>query len=363
MTAVDDQACMARAVQLAAQGRFTTAPNPQVGCVVARDGQIVGEGWHQRAGGPHAEIVALEDAADQASGATVYVTLEPCCHQGRTPPCTDALIAAGVARVVYGSTDPNPAVAGQGARQLEEAGIAVEGGVMSAECDALNTGYLHRHRTGRPYVRCKIAASLDGRTALGNGISQWITGAAARADVQRLRARSGAILTGIGTVLADDPSLNVRDVSLGDIRQPERMIVDSQLRLPAAARTLKLDGTVRVFCVDDAAAGPLRAAGAEVERIDGQGGRVSLPALIERLSELHINDLLVEAGPTLNGALLAGGLIDELIVYTASHILGHGARGMFELPDLDAMEQRTEWQLVDFRRVGADCRATYRPQS
>ncbi|MDP6675159.1 MAG: bifunctional diaminohydroxyphosphoribosylaminopyrimidine deaminase/5-amino-6-(5-phosphoribosylamino)uracil reductase RibD, partial [Gammaproteobacteria bacterium] len=242
-----DHAYMARAMRLAKRGMFTTDPNPRVGCVLVDDETIVGEGWHERAGGPHAEIVALNAAGSSARGATAYVTLEPCCHQGRTAPCTDALIKAGISRVVFASDDPNPAVSGAGAQQLVAAGIGVQSGFMPETAEALNIGYLTRLRTGRPYVRSKIAASLDGRTALENGSSQWITGVAARADVQRLRARSSAILTGIGTILSDDPSLNVRDDTLGDIQQPLRAIADSQLRTPIAARTLALAGSVRIY--------------------------------------------------------------------------------------------------------------------
>jgi len=360
MTGPQDHVYMARALRLAGRGMYTTDPNPRVGCVLVSGDSIVGEGWHEQSGGPHAEIVALKAAGDSARHATAYVTLEPCCHQGRTPPCTDALIAAGVARVVFASDDPNPAVAGAGVAQLVAAGIEVVGGVMEASADQLNVGYLMRRRTGRPYVRSKIAASLDGRTALANGESRWITGAAARADVQRLRARSSAVLTGAGTILSDDPSLNVRDAALGDIRQPIRVIADSRLRTPSDARTLALPGAVRIYCVDDQAAERLTAAGAGVEVVAAEDGRVSLSALLDSLGNLEVNELLVEAGPELNGALLAAGLIDELIVYSASHILGSSARGMFDGIAPETMDDRTELKLVDLRRVGDDCRLTYR---
>ncbi len=355
---------MARALELAKQGMNTTDPNPRVGCVLVSADNIVGEGWHERAGGPHAEVCALQAAGVSARGATAYVTLEPCCHHGRTPPCTDALIAAGIARVVFASDDPNPAVSGAGARQLVAAGIDVEGGVMTHSADALNIGFLTRMRSGRPYVRSKVAASLDGRTALENGTSQWITGGPARDDVQRLRARSSAVLTGIGTLLSDDPSLNVRDTASGAAHQPLRVIADSRLRTPVDAKTLKLPGAVRIYCVDQSAADKkavdqLVAAGAQVEAVSPDGGHVSLTALLDSLGKLQINELLVEAGPGLNGALLAAGLIDELIVYSASHILGSGARGMFDGPSLQNMDERVELQLVDFRRVGDDCRLTY----
>ena len=356
-----DYAYMAQALNLARRGRYTVDPNPRVGCVLVNGDAIVAEGWHQRAGGPHAEIAALNAAGASARGATAYVTLEPCCHQGRTPPCTDALIAAGISRVVFASDDPNPDVSGGGAQQLVAAGIEVEGGVMADSAAVLNVGYMTRRRTGRPYVRSKIAASLDGRTALENGSSRWITGTAARVDVQRLRARSSAVLTGIGTILSDDPSLNVRDTTLGEILQPMRIIADSRLRTPVDASTLGLPGSVRIYCMDGQAAESLLAAGAEIEAIAADGRRVSLTALLDSLGDRHkINDLLVEAGPGLNGALLAAGLIDELIVYSASHILGSGARGMFDGPSLQSMDERVGLHLVDFRRVGDDCRLTYR---
>jgi len=360
MSGGQDHVHMARALQLAKRGIYTTDPNPRVGCVLVNGDAVIGEGWHERAGGPHAEIAALNAAGASARGATAYVTLEPCCHHGRTPPCTDALIAAGISRVVFAAEDPNPAVAGGGARQLTDAGIDVESDVMSASADALNIGYIRRMRTGRPYVRSKIAVSLDGRTALANGSSRWITGPAARADVQKLRARSSAVLTGVGTILSDDPSLNVRDNALGDVLQPMRVIADSQLRTPADARTLGLPGAVRIYCSDDQDAEKYSATDAEVETVAADDELVSLPALLDSLGALQVNELLVEAGPGLNGALMAAGLIDELIVYSASHILGSGARGMFDGPLLESMAERVELQLVDLRRVGDDCRLTYR---
>lgn len=355
-----DHAYMARALRLAKRGSYTTDPNPRVGCVLVSGDVIIGEGWHVQAGGPHAEIAALDVAGANARGATAYVTLEPCCHQGRTPPCTGALIEAGIDRVVFASDDPNPAVSGGGARQLAAAGIDTEGGVMADSADALNVGYLTRMSTGRPYVRSKIAASLDGRTALENGTSQWITGTAARANVQRLRARSSAVLTGVGTILHDDPALNVRDVELGDVQQPLRVIADSRLRTPVDAKTLGLPGAVRVYCIDGQSSERLLAAGVEIEVVDSDEQRVSLPAMLDSLGDLQVNELLVEAGPGLNGALLEAGLIDELIVYSASHILGSGARGMFDGPPLETMDERVGLQLVDLRRVGDDCRLTYR---
>ncbi len=356
-----DHEYMARALRLARRGLFTTDPNPRVGCVLVKGGAVVGEGWHEQAGGPHAEVMALHAAGAEAAGATAYVTLEPCSHHGRTPPCADALIAAGVRRVFFASDDPNPAVAGAGARRLADAGLEVRAGVLADAANQLNVGYMTRMRTGRPFVRTKIAASLDGRTALADGESRWITGAAARADVQRLRARSSAILSGIGTVLQDDPSLNVRDEALGPVRQPLRLIADSTLRTPPQAKTLTLPGDVIIYCIEPApAAAALIATGVQVRTVGAEGGRLSLPALLDDLGAMQVNELLVEAGPALNGALLAAGLIDELIIYTAPHILGSTARGMFDIPSLTGMDQRVAWRLADVRRVGDDLRLTCR---
>src|SRR6056297_2282103 len=287
-----DRVCMARALRLAERGRYTTAPNPRVGCVLVRGGAVVGEGWHERAGGPHAEIVALAAAGAAARGATAYVSLEPCCHHGRTGPCTEALIEAGVARVVYGADDPNPRVAGEGAARLRAAGIDVAGGLLAAQSERLNAGFLLRMRHGRPRVTLKIASSLDGATAMASGESRWITGDAARRDVQRLRAASGAILTGIGTVLADDPRLTVRGEAFGAApRQPLRVVLDSRLRTPADAKVLAGTG-----------------------------------AVLALLAQREINDVLVEAGPELCGAFLAAGLVDELVIYLAPHIMGSETR-------------------------------------
>ncbi len=356
-----DHAMMARALRLAARGLNTAHPNPRVGCVIVRDDVVAGEGFHARTGGPHAEVVALEAAGAAATGATAYVTLEPCCHQGRTPPCTDALIQAGVHAVVTGAGDPNPAVAGGGVSRLEAAGIAVKTGVLQAECTALNAGFNSRMQRQRPLVRVKQALSLDGRTALANGVSEWISGDASRADVQRWRARSSAILTGVGTMLADNPSLNVRDAALGVHTQPMRIIIDSQLRTPADARMLSLPGETRIFCAadDSARANALRDAGARVEVLAGDGGRVDLGAVLHRLAELEINELLVEAGPGLNGALLQAGLVDELLIYQAAHVLGTGARGAFAVGNLQAMAERYTFALQDVRRTGDDLRLLY----
>jgi diaminohydroxyphosphoribosylaminopyrimidine deaminase/5-amino-6-(5-phosphoribosylamino)uracil reductase len=359
----NDPAHMAMAIRLAAHGLYSADPNPRVGCVIVRDGEVVGEGWHVRAGEPHAEIRALEQAGNAACGATAYVSLEPCCHHGRTPPCTDALISAGVKKVFMATNDPNPKVSGSGERQLGDAGIAVEKNFLAAEARALNVGFFKRMESGRPFVRSKIAASLDGRTALANGTSKWITGEAARADVQRLRARSSAILTGTGTVVADDPALTVRLDEPDGLRQPDRIVVDSHLTTPPGARLLDCGGPVRIFCAEGAQEkqANLEKAGAIVEPIESRDGRVSLPALMARLAELEMNEVLVEAGPVLNGALMQAGLIDELVLYVAGHVLGDGARGMFSIPELTDMSDRTEFELLEFRKVGRDCRLTYRP--
>jgi len=352
---------MALALRQAEQGLYSAHPNPRVGCIIVQGDNIVGEGFHAQTGGPHAEVAALQDAGKEARGATAYVTLEPCCHMGLTPPCTDALIAAGVARVVVGSGDPNPAVAGGGLARLREAGVSISSGVLEQACAELNAGFNSRMQHGRPLVRVKQAISLDGRTALANGVSHWISGEASRADVQRWRARSSAILTGVGTVLADNPSLNVRDQSLGIVSQPQRIIVDSQLRTPASARTLHLDGGTRIFCATDD--GPrrqaLQDAGAEVEVLPDRHGRVDLAEMLSRLAELQVNELLVEAGPALNGALLQAGRVDELLVYQAAHVLGGRAQGMFGLPDLQSMDERYAFSLQDVRRVGDDLRLLY----
>lgn len=357
-----DSAFMARALHLARRGIFTTDPNPNVGCVVVSGDTIVGEGWHESAGGPHAEVAALDAAGEAARGATAYVTLEPCCHHGRTPPCTDALIEAGIARVVFASRDPNPEVAGEGETQLISAGIDVNVGVLDVEARLINRGYMKRMQSGRPHVVSKIAASLDGRTALASGVSQWITGDAARADVQRLRAAASAILTGVGTVAADDPSLNVRAAELGDVRQPARVIVDSELRMPENARTLTLPGDIVVFaCMDSAAnRAALEAHGVRVEIVAAAtGGGVDLDAVLERLAESGVNDVLVEAGARLNGTLLRLGLIDELIVYVAGSVLGDEARGMFDIGELTDMSERAEFVLAEVRHVGENLRLTW----
>jgi diaminohydroxyphosphoribosylaminopyrimidine deaminase/5-amino-6-(5-phosphoribosylamino)uracil reductase len=349
---------MARALQLAKRGLYTTDPNPRVGCVIVRDGQVVGEGWHVRAGEPHAEVHALAAAGPQATGATAFVTLEPCCHHGRTPPCSEALVKAGIVRVVAAMPDPNPRVASQGIADLEKSGIRVDVGLLQAESERLNPGFISRMTRGRPYLRVKLATSLDGRTALTNGESKWITGDPARADVQRLRARSSAILTGISTVLADDPSLTVRDLDIW--RQPLRVVVDGHLSMRTDARMLNLPGKTLVVTAEDDVeqATALRHAGAEVTVMRVGPDRVDLPGLMQNLAERKVNEVLVEAGATLCGSLLQAGLVDELVVYLAPHLLGSPARGMFNIPGLESMQDRIALDIRDVRAVGNDWRIT-----
>jgi diaminohydroxyphosphoribosylaminopyrimidine deaminase/5-amino-6-(5-phosphoribosylamino)uracil reductase len=351
---------MAHALRLARRGLYTAHPNPRVGCVIVAGGELVAEGWHQRTGGPHAEAVALTHAGARANGATVYVTLEPCCHHGRTPPCTDALRHAGVRRVVFAASDPNPRVGGGGALQLADAGMAVLAGVLEPEARRINAGYLSRMERRRPYVRVKLAASVDGRTALASGESRWISSEQARRDSHELRARSSAILTGVSTVVADDPSLTVRRPDLGDVQPPERLVLDTTLRMPATARLLQQKGTTRLICSrpDAARRRALEAAGALVEVVPESGGRPDLVAVMARLADLGMNELLVEAGPGLSGALLDAGLVDEVVIYMAPNVLGAEARAMFATRPLKAMAERAELQFVDVRRIGPDCRLT-----
>lgn len=353
-----DHRYMARALALAERARFTARPNPMVGCVIVRNGAVIGEGWHRRPGAAHAEVEAL-DAAGDARGATAYVSLEPCAHHGRTPPCADALIAAGVAEVVCGMLDPYDAVNGRGLARLREAGVGVRPGLMEAAARRLNRGFVSRVTRHRPYVRLKVAASLDGATAMCSGESQWITGPASRVDVQRLRARSGAVLTGIGTVLADDPSLTVRDPGIpADIEQPIRAIVDSGLRMPLSASMLCLPGRTLIYCTDDTERGALKEAGAEVQAVTGTAGRVDLGAVCADLARREVNDVLVEAGPTLAGALLDARLVDELVVYQAPHIMGSETMRMFTTPGWSALASRRRLVITDRRQVGDDTRIT-----
>ncbi|MEW6133287.1 MAG: bifunctional diaminohydroxyphosphoribosylaminopyrimidine deaminase/5-amino-6-(5-phosphoribosylamino)uracil reductase RibD [Pseudomonadota bacterium] len=363
----DDHLYMARALQLAARGINSTSPNPRVGCVIVKDGKIIGEGWHRKAGEPHAEIHALMEAGMAAQGATVYVSLEPCSHHGRTPPCADALVGAGVARVVAAAQDPNPNVSGNGLARLKAAGIAVECGLMEGEARELNEGFFKRMVLGHPLVRIKTASSLDGRTALSSGESKWITGEAARHDVHKLRARSCAILTGIETVLADNPQMNVRldaarpSNATETVRQPIKVIVDSSLRTPADAAILQGAKTI-VACAapDTKKAAALEAAGAEILCLPGADGRVDLNALLSRLAQKGVNELMTEAGPRLNGALIAAGLADEWVQYVAPCVLGSAARPLFELDEPASMQERLNWKLADQRMLGADLRLTWR---
>jgi len=366
MLSTQDSLWMASALRLAERGLCTTSPNPRVGCVLVRDDKIVGEGWHQNAGEPHAEVHALRAAGEAARGATVYVTLEPCSHQGRTPPCADALIGAGVTRVVVAMQDPNPQVAGQGMEKLRAAGIEVECGLMEVAARELNIGFSSRMTRGLPWIRSKIAMSLDGRTALNNGMSQWITGAAARQDVQHWRGRSCAVLTGIGTVLADDPQLNVRGPQLGApeikvMRQPLRAVLDSQLQLPLTSRIL-CGGNVVVYTAthDIQKMAALEKLGVRVVVLPDACGRVDLISMLRDLAASGCNEVLVEAGSILNGALLQAGRVDELVLYIAPQLLGDVARGMAQLGEFTKLDQRVELEWQDVRNVGKDLRIVAR---
>jgi len=350
---------MAQALRLAEHGLFTTTPNPRVGCVLVKDGLVVGEGWHEKAGEPHAEPLALRQAGAAARGATAYVTLEPCNHHGRTPPCADVLIAAGVARVVAAMNDPNPLVAGQGLEKLRAAGIEVASGLLENDARELNIGFVSRMTRGRPWLRLKAAASLDGKTALNNGLSQWITGPEARQDGHRWRARACAILTGVGTVRDDDPQLNVRGVETS--RQPLKVLVDSRLEVSPSARLF--DGApVLVACAvaDAAKAAALQARGAEVLALPNAQGKVDLAALLQLLGQRGINEVHAEAGFKLNGSLLAEGLVDELLLYVAPCLIGERAQGLFNLPELAALSDRRQLQWRDVRQIGADLRLIVR---
>ncbi|MCC8442812.1 bifunctional diaminohydroxyphosphoribosylaminopyrimidine deaminase/5-amino-6-(5-phosphoribosylamino)uracil reductase RibD [Xanthomonas cannabis] len=355
----DDHRWMAQALRLAERGAYTTRPNPMVGCVIVRDGVCVGEGFHQRAGGPHAEVFALRAAGELARGATVYVTLEPCAHYGRTPPCALALIEAGVTRVVAAMADPFPQVNGGGFALLREAGIAVLSGVMQAQARLLNQGFLSRVERGRPWLRVKLGASLDGRTALASGESKWITGSDARADVQRWRARAGAILTGAGTVLADDPSMTVR---LGDdtpFVPPLRVVLDAGLR-SLVCRNIRHGDAPTLYLHGDAVA-PTAVDGAECAALPLHAGRFDLAAVLALLARRGINEVHVEAGATLGGALLQAGLVDELLVYLAPVLLGDTARPLLAGLGVETLAQRHALQLRDVRQLGQDLRLRYAP--
>nr|WP_240433588.1 bifunctional diaminohydroxyphosphoribosylaminopyrimidine deaminase/5-amino-6-(5-phosphoribosylamino)uracil reductase RibD [Solimonas sp. K1W22B-7] len=385
---------MARALRLAEQGRYGTHPNPRVGCVIVRDGEVVGEGWHQRAGEPHAEVYALREAGERARGAEVFVTLEPCSHHGRTPPCADALVQAGVSRVWSAMQDPNPLVAGQGLERLRAAGIATECGLLEKDAQRLNRGFVSRMTRGRPFLVLKLAASLDGRTAMASGESQWITGAEARADVHRLRAETGAVMTGPGTVLADDPQLTVRitPVELGAaihgatagghlppatpsmaspaggnsaiqgtvpyLRQPDRIVLDTRAQVPAGAKVWA-EGARRLWLTAGAGAAP-----AGVERLVcamDSNAALDLAAALRLLGEKQVNEVLLECGPRLAGAFLQSGLVDEVVAYVAPTFLGHEARPFATLPGLEKLSQRLPWRFAGVRQVGADLRLTLQP--
>jgi diaminohydroxyphosphoribosylaminopyrimidine deaminase/5-amino-6-(5-phosphoribosylamino)uracil reductase len=350
-----DRLHMAEALRLAEKGLWTTSPNPRVGCVIVRDGRVVGSGWHARAGEPHAEAFALKEAGERAAGATVYVTLEPCSHHGRTPPCAEALIAAKPARVVAAMKDPNPQVAGSGFAKLRVAGIAVETGLMEAEATELNIGFVARMTRGLPWVRMKIAATLDGRTALANGQSQWITGADARRDGHAWRARACALVTGIGTVRDDDPQLTVRDVPT--TRQPLRVVVDSKLQLAPTARILEGGGVLVVGAVDDREKiAALNDRGAEVIVLANAQGKTDLEQIMRELARRGLNEVHVESGSKLNGSMLSAGIVNELLLYYAPSLLGDAARGMFNLPEFQTLAQKIPVRFHDVRRVGEDLR-------
>lgn len=347
---------MARALTLAKNGLFTTSPNPRVGCVLVKNGQIIAEGWHKKAGYGHAEVEALKQTSD-SEGATAYVTLEPCSHHGRTPPCCDALIKAGIKKVVVAMQDPNPLVAGNGLKRLQAAGIEVVCGILEADAKALNRGFIKRMLTGKPFIRSKLAMSLDGRTAMANGESKWITSPESRHNVQYLRAESCAILTGINTVLADDPSLNVR-LEKTEILQPIRVILDSQLKMPVNAKMATLEGeTWLLTCSQNQQKKlELEQAGFKVFHLPEKNNRVDLNAVFDFLGQQQINEVLIEAGAILNGALLEAGLVDEWIIYMATCVLGDNGRGLFTLPSIQTMADKKLLQLKDVRQVGGDLR-------
>ncbi len=360
MFSADDYQYMARALYLAEHGLYTATPNPRVGCVIVNHGKVVGEGAHLKAGEPHAEVFALREAGEQARGATAYVTLEPCSHTGRTPPCANALLDAGVKRVVAAMQDPNPLVAGAGLQKLREQGLQVEHGLLEVQARELNAGFILRMTEQRPFVRSKVAASLDGRTALANGQSQWITSEASRLDVQHWRARSCAILTGIGTVLADNPIMTVRTIA--QARQPLRVIVDSQLQTPADAKILQGGLTLIAYVQDkQGRAATLQKTGVELLCLPETHGKVCLKSLLRALSARGVNELMCEAGSGLNGALLALGLVDELLLYYAPSILGADGQGMFGIPALTSMQQRINLQVSELRQVGSDIRIRAKP--
>ena len=355
MFSSDDHAYMSQALQLAEKGLYTTSPNPRVGCVIVRDGKIVGSGWHVHTGQPHAEINALKIAGEAAQGATVYLTLEPCSHYGRTQPCADALVRAKVAKVIIAMQDPNPLVAGKGLSLLKQSKINVLDGLMEEKAKDLNIGFVTRMISNRPWVRMKIAASLDGKTALNNGVSQWITGEAARNDGQKIRARSCAVLTGIGTVVEDDPQLSVRVFETP--RQPLRVIIDSQLEIPITAQVLKGEGEL-IFTAsnDKEKIAMLKKIGARPIILSDGKGRVALKKMIKILADFEINEVLIEAGSKLSGAFIKARLVDELVIYLAPHLIGTAAQGMLRLPELTDLTKKYNLKILDLRMVGQDVR-------
>jgi diaminohydroxyphosphoribosylaminopyrimidine deaminase/5-amino-6-(5-phosphoribosylamino)uracil reductase len=358
----EDHAFMARALQLTERGRDTATPNPNVACVIVKEGRVIGEGVHVRAGEPHAEALALAACTESPEGATVYVTLEPCAHQGRTPPCADALVQAKVARVVAALEDPNPLVHGRGATTLRDGGVQVDIGLMAAEAEEVHRGFLHRMRFGRPWMRIKSAASIDGRIALANGESKWITGEAARRDVHALRARSCAMLTGIGTVLRDDPELTVRHVPA--LRQPRRIVIDSRLDIDPNAKILKGERPI-IFTVSTDAAKRKRLTDLGAEVVDApidpnKPGKTDLAAVAQALGARGFNEVTVETGRQLNGSLLAAGVIDEIVLYLAPRILGDTAQGLFALPEFKHLDEAIHPRIVDVRAIGGDWRFTMR---
>ena len=362
--AANDARHMARALELARKGVYSTHPNPRVGCVIVRDGETVGEGWHVQAGGPHAEVHALRQAGDRARGATAYVTLEPCSHHGRTPPCAEALVEAGVARVVVAMQDPNPQVAGQGLERLRQAGIAVTCPLLATEARALNPGFLKRMEHGQPYIRVKLAMSLDGRTAMASGESQWITGPAARSAVQRLRAQSSAVLTGADSVIADGARMTVRAAELGldaetvelaTRRTPLRILIDGRLRVPLDAPFFQAGPALVVTCADAAAHPQYAQGGHELLSLRGDDGQVDLPKLSIELARRGINEVLVEAGASLAGAFAKQGLVDEYQLFIAAKFMGSTARPLLDWP-LERMSEAAPLQIIEMTAVGDDWR-------
>ncbi len=355
-----DHQFMSRALQLAEQGLYSARPNPRVGCMIVKDGQIVGEGAHLKAGEPHAEVFALRQAGSQAKGATAYVTLEPCNHTGKTPPCSQALIDAGISKVIAAMQDPNPLVAGSGLAYLQAHGVEVASGLMQAQAEVINPGFISRMTQNKPFIRSKIAASLDGKTALNNGQSQWITSASSRQDVQHWRARSCAILTGSGTVLSDNPSMSVRDIAVE--KQPLKVIVDSQLQTPLDAKILSGGNVLIAFAVDaHDRADALFEAGAELLCIPDSNDKVCLNTLLSHLASCEINEVLCEGGEGLNGALLAQNLIDELLIYYAPKLMGSAGKGLFAMPEFTQMSQAIDLHILDVRHIGNDIRLRAKP--